>query len=175
MLKKLGIPVFALAAAMTLFTPSAAQAGVRFGFGMAVPAYAYRYTYRHVIPYYAPYYGYGPYAYSPYAYGYPVPYFGYYRGWGYGGYSGYRGSGARGGLWRRISWRRRALARRPQCFPEMLEMPVTPARFARRTKDLSKVTNCAPGGRLLKCMASANSTPCAVSARAARIEGTSSA
>src|ERR1035437_9965298 len=57
----------------------------------------------------------------------------------------------------------------------MPETPVAPARFARRTKDRSKETKTAPGGLLLKCIASANSTPWSVSASAATMDGLSSA
>src|ERR1035437_9847554 len=56
----------------------------------------------------------------------------------------------------------------------MPETPVAPARFARRTKDRSKETKTAPGGLLLKCIASANSTPWSVSASAATMDGLSS-
>ena len=49
----------------------------------------------------------------------------------------------------------------------MAEMPDIPARLARWTKDLSKETNAAARGLLLKCIASASSIPCAVSTSAA--------
>ena len=39
------------------------------------------------------------------------------------------------------------------------ETPATPARFARRTRARSNETKFAPGGRLHKCSASANSRP----------------
>ena len=42
-----------------------------------------------------------------------------------------------------------ALYRQSQSFPEMTETSDTPARLARRTKDLSKETKTAPGGLLL--------------------------
>src|SRR5271157_1543937 len=54
-------------------------------------------------------------------------------------------------------------------------MPETPARMARRTKDWSNDANAAPGGRLVTCIASANSMPWAVRASAAATAGSSSA
>src|ERR1017187_9792647 len=56
----------------------------------------------------------------------------------------------------------------------MPEMSGTPARFARWTKALSKETNLAPGGLLLKCIASASSIPDAVSVNAAASDDSSS-
>src|ERR1035438_6208731 len=56
----------------------------------------------------------------------------------------------------------------------MPEMSETPARFARWTKALSKEINAAPGGLLLRCIASANSIPDAVSASAAANDDSSS-
>src|SRR5437868_7927249 len=56
----------------------------------------------------------------------------------------------------------------------MPETPAAPARFARRTKDWSNETKTAPGGRPLKCIASASSIPWTVSARAAATDGSSS-
>ena len=50
-----------------------------------------------------------------------------------------------------------------------------PARLARWTKDLSKETNAAAGGLLLKCIASASSIPCAVRASAAATDDSPSA
>lgn len=74
LLKKLGIPTLALAGTMALFSPSPANAAVRFGVGVGVAPYYAPYAYPN--PYYAyPYYGY-PYAYAPY---------GVYGGWGWGG------------------------------------------------------------------------------------------
>ena len=66
------------------------------------------------------------------------------------------------------------------CFPRQSlavapEMADTPARLVRRMKGLSKETKTASGGLLLKCMASANSTPCTVSASAAATDDSSSA
>src|SRR5581483_11539274 len=72
MLKRLGLPVVALAGLLTLFTPLTASARphVRFGFSVGVPAYTYPYTY--ADPYYdAPYvdpYAPGYYDYAPYSY-----------------------------------------------------------------------------------------------------------
>src|SRR5579864_969657 len=54
------------------------------------------------------------------------------------------------------------------------DTPAAPARFARRTKDWSKEKKAAPCGLLLKCIASASSMPCVVSARAAATDGSSS-
>ncbi|MGA3044539.1 MAG: hypothetical protein ABSF54_27515 [Bryobacteraceae bacterium] len=54
MLKKLGIPVLLLAAALTA-TP--AKAAVRFGVGIGGPVYAPAYPYAY-SPYYYGYYGY---------------------------------------------------------------------------------------------------------------------
>jgi len=63
-LRKLGIPAAVLAGMMVFFTPSSANARVRFGVQIGGPVYP-AYTY----PYYpAPYYPYGPY----YGYGYNV-------------------------------------------------------------------------------------------------------
>ena len=63
LLRKLGIPAMALAGMMALFSPSSADAKVRFGVQIGVPP-AYTYPY----PYYSPYYAY------PYSYGYYGPY-----------------------------------------------------------------------------------------------------
>ncbi len=82
MLKKLGLPVVALAGILTLFTPSAASAKVRWGFGVGVAPPVYTYPVNPYAapydPYYAPYSNYGPYTYGP-SIG-----FGYYGGWGRG-------------------------------------------------------------------------------------------
>src|ERR1019366_2349543 len=56
----------------------------------------------------------------------------------------------------------------------MPEMSGTPARIARWTKALSNETNLAPGGLLLKCIASASSIPEVVSASAAASDDSSS-
>ena len=62
-LRKLGIPAAVLAGMLVFFTPSSANARVRFGVQIGGPVYTY--------PYYpAPYYPYGPY----YGYGYHVYY-----------------------------------------------------------------------------------------------------
>ena len=53
LLRKLGVPVVALAGMLALFTPSHADAAVRLGVGIGVGPYA-AYPYR----YYGPYYGY---------------------------------------------------------------------------------------------------------------------
>ena len=61
MLKKLGLPVLALAAMLALANPSNADAKVRFGVYVGTPGY-YSYTYPYYAPY--PYYAYpGPYVY----------------------------------------------------------------------------------------------------------------
>jgi hypothetical protein len=59
LLRKLGVPAIALAGMMALFSPSSANARVRFGVSVGVPP-VYTYPY----PYYSPYYAY------PYSYGY---------------------------------------------------------------------------------------------------------
>jgi hypothetical protein len=59
MLRKLGIPAVALAGMLALFTPSHADAKVRFGVQIGGPVYPY--------PYYGPAYPYG-YGYGPYVY-----------------------------------------------------------------------------------------------------------
>lgn len=71
MLRKLGIPTLALAAALMVVP---AKAGVRFGVAIGGPVYAPAYPY-----YSAPYYGYG----YPYAYGYYGWYGHHYRHWRY--------------------------------------------------------------------------------------------
>lgn len=87
MLKKLGIPILALAALLAFAAPTPAQAKVRFGFsiGPAYPVSPYVYAYPYGYPHYYAYGPYYPYAY-PYAYGYP---YGYYSGGFYWG--GHRG------------------------------------------------------------------------------------
>lgn len=85
MLKRIAIPVLALAALLIFVNPPQASAAVRFGVFLGGPAYpapvypAYPYAYSTPAPYYAP----GPYDYSyPYAaptYIYPSPGFGF--GW----------------------------------------------------------------------------------------------
>ena len=73
LLRKLGIPVVALAGMLALFNPTSADARVRFGVAIGAPPYpvaAYPY------PYYDPYYG--------YPYGYVAPSWGY--GWHYDGH-----------------------------------------------------------------------------------------
>ena len=85
MLKKLGVPVIALAAMLTLFTPHAANAKGHWRFGVSVGAPVYGYPY-YSYPYYAPYdpYYYGPYyGYTPYYSPDPYSTFGYYGGWGH--------------------------------------------------------------------------------------------
>jgi hypothetical protein len=66
LLRKLGVPAVALAGMLALFTPSHADARVRFGVGIGVAPYP-------VYPYYGPHYGY------PYGYVYG-------GGWGHGHY-----------------------------------------------------------------------------------------
>jgi hypothetical protein len=81
-IRKIGLPVMVLAAALVLFNPSSADAKVRFGvtIGPAYPVYNY--------PYYHSYYG-APYNYAyPYTYPYSYNYVQPYGGWGYG-YRGY--------------------------------------------------------------------------------------
>jgi hypothetical protein len=78
MLKKLGIPVMALAALLLLFAPHPAKAEVHFGVYLGAPVYSYPaypvdpYAYSYAYPY-SDYYSY-PYAYAtPYV----APYYGY--------------------------------------------------------------------------------------------------
>jgi hypothetical protein len=67
LLRKLGIPAIALAGMLALFSPSSADAKVRFGVQIGVPP-VYTYPYPYYSPYYSPYYAY------PYSYGYYGPY-----------------------------------------------------------------------------------------------------
>jgi hypothetical protein len=91
MLKKMGIPVLALAL-LALFVP--AQAAVHFGVrvGPGYPAYSYPYVYSYPYPYGYPGYYYDPY--YPYAYSYPSDSHPYYGGGFYWG-GGHRGVGHR--------------------------------------------------------------------------------
>jgi hypothetical protein len=75
MLKRIGIPVIALAAMLTLFSPHQASAAVRFGVYVGAPLYrAYPPYPPYAYPYPVPdYYGY------PSAYAYPTPYYTYSR------------------------------------------------------------------------------------------------
>src|SRR5689334_14098527 len=67
MLKRLGIPLIALAAMLTPLAARPAKAGVQFGVSVGVPGYVYP-----TAPYaYDPYVD--PYAYDPYAYTYSYP------------------------------------------------------------------------------------------------------
>jgi hypothetical protein len=70
LLRKLGVPAMALAGVLMLFSPSSANARVRFGVRIGGPYPVYTYPY----PYYDPYYAY------PYGYTYGGPY----ATWGYG-------------------------------------------------------------------------------------------
>ncbi|HLJ16392.1 MAG TPA: hypothetical protein VKV15_17975 [Bryobacteraceae bacterium] len=91
MLRKLGLPVLALAALLTLAMPAPAKAGVHFGFyvgpSYVVPAvpYAYPapYPYSYVPPY--DYYAYPPYPGPAYIYPYGV----YPHGYWYGHHDGH--------------------------------------------------------------------------------------
>jgi len=77
MLKKLGLPVLALAAMLALASPSKADAKVRFGVYVGTPGY---YSYTYPYPYYAPYYGpYPYYAYRGPVYVYPQWHHGHYH------------------------------------------------------------------------------------------------
>jgi hypothetical protein len=74
LLRKLGIPALALAGMLVIFSPSSANAKVRFGVQVGVPAYP---VYSYPYPYYDPYYAY-PYGYAvgPYAtWGYSHPHY----------------------------------------------------------------------------------------------------
>lgn len=96
-LKKIGIPLIALAAMLAFVNPRPADAAVRFGVylgGPVYPAYPYAYPYSYYDPYYQPY-AY-PYSYGyAYPYGYASPYYGGLY-WG-GGYHGHIEHGFRGG------------------------------------------------------------------------------
>lgn len=84
MLKKLGIPIFALAAMLFAFAPSPAKAGVHFGISVGPPVYTAPYPYSYnTYPTYP--YGYYGNAY-PYGYSY-APY--YYGGSGWGHWHGH--------------------------------------------------------------------------------------
>ncbi len=80
MLRRIGLPLVALAALVVLLAPSPAAAKSHFGFGVFVgpsyPVYPYDYTYPY--PYSYPRYYYDPY-YYPYAY-YSYPAYGYWGG-----------------------------------------------------------------------------------------------
>ena len=80
MLKKIGIPLLGVVAALILLMPGNVQAGPRFGIGVTVGPPAYTYC--------DPYYGCGPYPYYSYAPAYPYGYYGY-RNYPYGGYRYY--------------------------------------------------------------------------------------
>jgi hypothetical protein len=80
-LKKLGLPILALAGIMMFVGTPKADAAVRFGVYLGGPAYPYAYSYPYAYPNY-----YYPYTY-PYGYGYAHPYYG---GGYYGGYWGGR-------------------------------------------------------------------------------------
>jgi hypothetical protein len=82
MLKKLGIPVLALVAMLTLVSPPKANARVRFGVTVGSPYY---YTYP------APY---------PYVYSYPYSYYGYPHTYVYGGWYHRHHYHDRHGYWR---------------------------------------------------------------------------
>jgi len=71
MFKKLGIPVVALLAALTVMNPTPAKAGVHFGFGIYAAPPVYQ------APVYPDYYYANPYSYN-YDYAYPGYYGGYY-------------------------------------------------------------------------------------------------
>jgi len=90
MLKKLGLPMIALAGLLTFAAPQKADAKIHFGIGIGGPVYtapvppAYPYNYN-----YYPYdYGYAyPYVAPAYPYAYDYPYYGgSYFGFGFGGH-----------------------------------------------------------------------------------------
>src|SRR5260370_34720553 len=97
MLKKIGIPIFAILTLMVLMAPMQANAGVRLGVTVGPPVYYYppAYTYSYPYPYY-----------DPYVYGYAYPR--YYRYPYYSSYPYYSGSFYwRGGHGRREYWEHR--------------------------------------------------------------------
>ena len=70
-LKKMGLPMLALAGALLFVGAPKADAAVRFGVGIGVPyGYTYPYPYAYAYP------GYYPYAYPYGYYGYGYPYYG---------------------------------------------------------------------------------------------------
>lgn len=76
MLKKIGLPILALAAVMAFAAPQKADARVRFGISVGAPVYVAPAP--APAPYYDPYYAgdpnyYAPPAVDPYAYGYVAP------------------------------------------------------------------------------------------------------
>ena len=73
MLRRIGLPLLALAAILMFATPKHADARVGFGVfvGPSYPAYPYAYSYPYAYPY--PGYYYDPY-YYPNAYSYPYAY-----------------------------------------------------------------------------------------------------
>ena len=91
MLKKIGLPMMALAGLLAFATPRPADARIRFGIGIGGPVYTapvpldpYAYTYPYQDPYYAPQYYNAPPVYSyPYvAPAVPYGYGGFGFGWG---------------------------------------------------------------------------------------------
>ena len=88
MLKKIGLPLMALAGMLTFVTPPKADARIRFGVVIGGPVYTapvdpYAYSYPY-SPYGSGYYAQPAYPYG-YGYGYDAPYYGAYSGYGYGG------------------------------------------------------------------------------------------
>lgn len=106
MLKKMGFTAVALFGLLVMLNPAPADAQVRFGVAVGVPASVYRYAAPPVYAPYDPYYVAPAYPYYPAPY-YAAPVYGYGYGFGYGyrgGYSRpyynnnyYRGGGYRGG------------------------------------------------------------------------------
>jgi len=95
MLKRVGLPMLVLLAALLLFSTRPAQAATRFGvyvgpsypaYVAPAPVYAYPYGYPYAYPYGYNYYGYG-YGYRSYSYPYYRPLGGF--GFSWGGHDGY--------------------------------------------------------------------------------------
>lgn len=103
MLKKIGLPMIALAGMLAFATPPKADARIRFGVAIGGPVYtapvpAYPYGYAYPYPGYGPdYYAAPAYPYG-YGYGYSAPYYGGFS-FGWGGHRDYgrRGGNVRGG------------------------------------------------------------------------------
>ena len=102
MLKKIGLPILALAAMLVLIPAPKASAAVRFGVYVGGPVYAYpAYPYPAPPPYYNAYPPYPAYEYPAPAYVYPYAYWGgYWRGHDRHEYYEHRDRGWHGHEWR---------------------------------------------------------------------------
>lgn len=105
MLKKIGLPMLAVAGILAFATPQKADARVRFGIGIGGPVYTapvpvapYAYPYAAPDYYATPTYPYD-YGYAPYAYPYAAPYYGGGVTFGFGGHYGDHDRYERGRGW----------------------------------------------------------------------------